>query len=34
MYPITLKIQATNKRLGNMYHALSITIHYTMEIWK
>lgn len=32
MYPITLKIQTTNKWLGNMYHALSITINYTMEI--
>lgn len=34
MYPITLKIQTTNKWLGNMYHALSITINYTMEIYK
>lgn len=34
MYPITLKIQTINKWLGNMYHALSITINYTMEICK
>lgn len=33
-YPITIKIQATNKWLGNMYHALSITINSTMEIYK
>lgn len=34
MYPITLKIQTINKWLGNMYHTLSITINYTMEICK
>lgn len=34
MYPITLKIQAANEWLGNMYHALSITINNTMEIYK
>lgn len=32
MHPITLKSQAINKWLGHMYHALSITINYTMEI--
>lgn len=34
MYPITLKTQATNEWLGNMYHALSITMNYKMEICK